>query len=146
MNNYFAKAQKMLDKTSAKIIANKGMNTVDVIMHWTDKGTLPADYHPSILSTHTQTNTEQTLEFSCFGHQVNHGTSTFTRFAEIKNGDFILDIPHTVNLADKPEPRFEIDGAFYTQQKLGKELAETWDTFTGNGRGTFRTIILKPAK
>ncbi len=147
IQNLLKKAQRTLNTTADQILSIDGMNTVDVTLHWTEAGTIPANFHQDLLSTHGTAPTKKTDDpFKAFAHFVQHGTSTFQRFAEVKNGDIILDIRTTVNIDNKPNPRFEINGHFYTQKKVGSELTEAWDSFTGSNAATFRTLLLKPAK
>ncbi len=147
MDNMLKKAQRTLGNTAAAVMAVDGMNTVDVILHWKEPSALPADHHPDLVSTQPATHSDQQSDpFKAFAHYVNHGTSTFQRFAEVKNGDVLADIPADIEIDGKNEPRFEINGSFFTQKNVGKELSSTWDAFTGQGNATLRTILLKPAK
>ena len=143
--NQLAKAQRMLNKTSAAVLSANGMNSTSITLHWTELTAPGVDYDENDLSTHPASSTPQTLDFKAFVHFVNHGSSTYQRFAEVHTGDVIMDLPAATVIDGKNGPRFAIGGKFYTHKLVGGELAEVWDARTGNSQATFRTILLKPA-
>lgn len=145
IQSQLAKAQRTLQRTAAAVHACKGMNSHAVTMHWENPAAATPGYDPSDLSTHPATSATGSIEFRAFVHFVNHTVGTFQRFAEVKSGDVIMDAPAEIDFSGKPNPRFEINGCFYTQKNIGAELAQAWDAFTGNDTATFRTILLKPA-
>ena len=142
---HLSKAHRLLESTAKKVLSSNFMNSVEVVMSWTELGNLPSDYDEHDLSTHAATSTEETLNFNAMVHYVNHGASTYQRFAEVESGDVILDVMADINIDNKKSPTFSIEGKKYSQKNIGGELASVWDSRTKSGNSIFRTLLLKPA-
>lgn len=117
------------------------MNSGPVILHWTT-AVRPPGYIADIETTHgPSVVTNHTLEAQALIHYVNIHTTGYTRYAQIKQGDVILDFLGDAPIDDKPGLRFEIGGKIYIQKEGGDELAESWDVRC-NGVAVTRTVLV----
>ena len=75
-------------------------------------------------------------------HFVAPITSGVRVFAEIQAGDAIIDFDPDVDLSNKPGLFFTFAGQDWVQQKMGKELEESWDAYYGDQR-LHRTVAVR---
>lgn len=123
-----------------KIHGQRALNSEPVILRWTQLVT-PPGYNPHVETSPQPTATEMSSPVVAFVHYVNIHTTGYTRFAQVRQGDVILDFPGDVVLDDKPQLRFEIGGKIYIQKDGGDELAASWDVRC-NGQAVTRTVLV----
>lgn len=137
--------QSMMRRQAAQLLASSQTNASTVTMHWREQ-VIPAGYDPNDESSGSISDTAHSMEFRAFVHHVDHRTSAYQRFMELETGTVILDYLDDLALDGKRDIRFEINGRFYTQKPLGKELLEMWTAEGSEFGGFMRTTALMPLK
>lgn len=119
-----------------------GLNSELVEMRWTVE-VAPDGYDPNIETSAAPVVSEQVAEARAFVHYVNIQTSGYVKFAEVRNGDVILDFTGDVDIDGKKDLRFIIGGQVFVQKMAGKDLANSWDVRC-NGVAVTRTVLCSP--
>ena len=73
-------------------------------------------------------------------HYVGAATAE-RRFAEVQEGDCIIDLPPAVVVSGRTGLEFEIRGELWEQKQIGDELSHVWDALY-HGQPTLRTYLL----
>lgn len=111
-----------------RLAAAKGLNFGPVVLRWREQTDPAAGYDPHLQgSGGAQVTSEQTATLNALIHTVNIHTTGYTKFAEVKSGDLILDFIGDAEIDGKSNLRFEVAGISYVQKNAGGELAESWD-------------------
>lgn len=138
-------AQAQIQRQVRQLLASNAANALTVTLHWRTR-TYEPGYDPGDEDTHTLAEaTARSLSFRAFVHTIDHRNSAYQRFMELDTGVVMLDYVDDLELDGKEDCRFEIDGRFYVQKSVGKELLEMWSTHNDEYGGVLRTIALIPA-
>lgn len=133
----------LIARDQARAMRAGQLSTGDVLVRWRPK---PAGFDPLLESSYAEPEAEQTATLRGFIHFVQPLKSGIRLFAEIQEGDVIVDLPGDATLPqDAAEVSFDIAGARYVQKDVGAALGEYWDTVIG-GRRMTRTLLLTRAR
>jgi len=132
---------RKVDRLVRRTIAAGALNTGDITLRWRQRTVLPADFDRHLETSAAGSEVEERTEVvKGFIHYVNIHTTGYTRHAEVRTGDVILDFPGDVEIDGREGLRFEIGGKTYVQKNGGAALAESWDVRCNNLPVT-RTVL-----
>lgn len=148
------KAEKKISRTLGSLLQRNEMNAAPVIIHYKDVPAPDSGFDPNVESTYP-TLEEKIVRIKALVHFVTARTVQ-RQFAEIQAGDAILtcesvlyvvdedgnETGDTVDLKTMQKTRFELNGGFYVQAAVGKDLAAYWSTFIG-GNMLSQTFLLR---
>lgn len=137
--------QAQMRRQAAMLLASDQANAVSVTLHWRTR-TEPVDFDPNDESSGTVSTVPGTTEFRALFHQIDHRTAAYQRFMELETGTVILDYLEDLELDGKSDVRFEVNGRFYSQKPVGKDVLEMWSVENGDLGGFMRTIALMPVR
>jgi hypothetical protein len=125
----------------ANFLAWMARDGTDVIMTWVTLTGVTTDY---ALGVQTGVPTVHTETVKGMVHFPQVAIRNVERFAEIEVGDILVDLPPTVTIEGRDGLEFTIDGARWTQKKVGAELAKHFEIVHENSR-LCRTLLLSKA-
>jgi hypothetical protein len=133
---------RRIQRKTQRLLKKGALNSGPVILRWRERSGSAPTFDPQLqVSKAGSTYTEKTETLKAFIHYVNIHTTGYTRHAEIKIGDVILDFLGDANLDGREGLEFEIGGNLYVQKNGGKDLAESWDVRC-NGIAITRTVLV----
>lgn len=147
-------AEKKFSRTLGKLLQRNQMNAAPIVIHYKDVPAPDSDFDPNVESSYP-TLEEKTVRIKALVHFVTARTVQ-RQFAEIQAGDAILtcegvlyEIDEEGNETEKiidlnaiQKTRFNLNGVFYVQAAVGKDLAAYWSTFIG-GNMLSQTFLLR---
>lgn len=135
---------RKLRRKMARIAAKGGMNAGPVVLRWREGGSGAPAFDPELRASKSAVAWEEKSETkNAFIHYVSAGSTGYTRYAEVRLGDVILDFPELADIDGRADLQFEIGGEIYVQKKVGEDLARSWDVRCG-GEPITRTVLVSP--
>lgn len=120
-----------------------GPGAVRITAHWTVQAGGGLD--PTTGHIEGGTVTQVSGTYPCFFHEVTPAAIRMRMFAEVEEGDALVDLAPDVDLDGKVDLWFETaDGRHYVQALTGGTLAKHFDATLAAG-AAFRTIHLRRA-